>query len=627
MAMQSLEYRLDSLLDRPVLDRVLDAYAVLLPDVTVAIIGGDEVVALYPADQWGAVDALRTVAPKRTLPLEAEDRMLGQLVAWGDDLDQCENALNALQTTFNQLLACGLLRRLLAAETLERYREINLLYKIGESINASLNLAEIPTLVLKEAGQVIDADAGLVALADAGGEITEQASFGEDGSFLLLAHVLDEARQQRKDVLLHTTILTELSVSEGDAPLSTVIMTPMTLRGQVLGFVLLGRAPQGEVFTAGDRKLLTALVSQTAVAVENARLFASVKEQRDAIAKMNVYMENIFASLTSGVITLDAENCITFLNPAAEQILGIDAGGATGRFYGDVLPDLKRELVPLVNSVRRGGEARVGYEVRQILPERGRVDLQIHISPLQGGDAEMAGVTIVVDDLTEQKQLEAEVLQMRSTFERYVSPRVVEQLLADPSRVRLGGARQEVTILFADIRKFTAFSESVEAEMLFEVLNRHLTLVAEAILNQEGTLDKFMGDAVMAIFNAPLPQESHVLRAVRAAWEMKVALADMHERLSSDSRLSFGIGISTGPAVVGNVGSPMLQNYTAIGNTVNLAARLQSHAGPGQILLDGDAYVQIQEYVRVQPLGQTYFKGHSEPTRVYELLGLEDRLL
>jgi class 3 adenylate cyclase len=230
---------------------------------------------------------------------------------------------------------------------------------------------------------------------------------------------------------------------------------------------------------------------------------------------------------------------------------------------------------------------------------------------------------MVLDDLTERRQLEARVRHIRGTFERYISPRVVEQLLSDPARVRLGGARQEVTLLFADIRGFTSFSERVAPESLFDVLNRHLTVVAQAVLEEDGTLDKFMGDAVMALFNAPLPQPDHTLRAIRAALRMKETLVEMHTHMHPEEWLKFGVGISTGPAVVGNVGSPELQNYTAVGDTVNIAARLQSHAGPGQILIGERAYARVRHQVRTQRLGYAHLKGRSEPYLIYEVLGLQ----
>lgn len=621
MHTQTAKRSLGAILDQQTLDRVLAAFSSLLPEVTVAVVELDgEVLAVFPSEERETAAAFEAITPRRSLALELDGAPMGQLRAWGSGLAEVGSVLEALQAALMGLLQCGHLQRLLAAETLERYREINLLYKVGESINASLDLKEIPALVMDEAIQIIDADAGLVALTNAQGQITGRARFGEETYNQILEYVLTDTLAASPSRSMHTEILTDLRLPGEDVLLSTVIMAPMLMRERVLGMVMLGRKQGGDVFIAGERKLLNALVSQTAVAVENARLFASVKEQRDAIAQMNVYMDHIFASLASGVITLDSKDCISFLNQAAERILGMDARRTAGRSYKIVLSHLKDDLIPLVEAVKEGGEAQVGYEVQTKLPKRGMVNLQIHISPLQGTDEQTTGVTIVVDDLTEQKQLEAQVQQVRGTFERYVSPRVVEQLLSDPSRVQLGGARQEVTILFADIRGFSTFSERVEAEILFEILNRHLTLAAEAVLEQEGTLDKFMGDAVMAVFNAPLAQEDHVLRAVRAAWQMKTSISHMHVRLEPELQLSFGIGISTGPTVVGNVGSPMLQNYTAIGNTVNLASRLQTHAGPGQILLDGEAYAQVRGHVDVQALGQMYFKGHSEATSVFELL-------
>ena len=142
-------------------------------------------------------------------------------------------------------------------------------------------------------------------------------------------------------------------------------------------------------------------------------------------------------------------------------------------------------------------------------------------------------MAIVVDDLTERRELEAQAQRIRGMFEQYVVPHVVEQLLSDPNSVRLGGARREVTTLFADIRNFTAFSEKLEPEITVDVLNRYLTLASDAILAEEGTLDKFYGDGVMALFNAPLAQTNPTLRAVRVALKIVDALDEAHAELAA----------------------------------------------------------------------------------------------
>ena len=166
-------------------------------------------------------------------------------------------------------------------------------------------------------------------------------------------------------------------------------------------------------------------------------------------------------------------------------------------------------------------------------------------------------------ELEESKEREKQII--RNVFERYVTPTVVEQLLSSPHTVALGGARQPLAVLFADVRGFTTLAEQLQPELLFDALNYHLSLGAQAVLNHEGTLDKFMGDAIMAFFNAPLPQADYVLRAVAAAIDMQSSLAAKVTAVPLRLRLQFGIGIACGEAVVGNIGTAQLMNYTAIG--------------------------------------------------------------
>ncbi|HLF26850.1 MAG TPA: adenylate/guanylate cyclase domain-containing protein [Anaerolineae bacterium] len=218
---------------------------------------------------------------------------------------------------------------------------------------------------------------------------------------------------------------------------------------------------------------------------------------------------------------------------------------------------------------------------------------------------------------------EREKNRIRGLFERYVAPQVVNRLLADPRMGMLGGARQPITALFADVRGYSAFAEHTPPEALVKILNYHFDLAAKAILEQEGTLDKFMGDAVMAFFNAPVLQTDHAVRAVRAALAMQRILAEEGTRLPRAVRLTFGIGIATGDAVVGNIGTSRLMNYTIIGDCVNLARRLQENAKGGQILVDGWTVQRMQDKVHVRALGDMHVKGRSSPLPVFELVALK----
>jgi len=217
---------------------------------------------------------------------------------------------------------------------------------------------------------------------------------------------------------------------------------------------------------------------------------------------------------------------------------------------------------------------------------------------------------------------EREKQQIRGMFERYVAPSVVEKLMARPDEAALGGVRQKVTIIFADLRGFSTFGARVTPEVLVNVLNHHITVAVESILAERGTLDKFLGDAVMAYFNAPLPQPDHALRAVRAAWRMRQAVEQFHPQLPSAYQLQFGVGISTGEVLVGNIGAPQLMSYTVIGDAVNVSRRLQEHARGGQILVCQQVYQMVREHVEAQSVGAMRIKGHKQPVPTFEIIAV-----
>jgi class 3 adenylate cyclase/DNA-binding response OmpR family regulator len=251
-------------------------------------------------------------------------------------------------------------------------------------------------------------------------------------------------------------------------------------------------------------------------------------------------------------------------------------------------------------------------------------DFTPHDHRLMAMLADYSAIAIHNIQLVHQLQLtkEREKQQIRSLFERFVAPPVVEQLLAQPEKVSLGGMRQTITILFADLRGFSQFSSLISPEILVDLLNQYLRVGADAILAQEGTMDKFMGDAVMAFFNAPLPQPDHMLRGVRAACALRQAVRELHQELPKPYHLEFGIGLGVGEAVVGNVGTAQMMNYTVIGDSVNKVKRLQESAKGGQILINEETYHLLRNDIEAQPLGPFQLKGQSQTEMIYAVLGL-----
>lgn len=219
----------------------------------------------------------------------------------------------------------------------------------------------------------------------------------------------------------------------------------------------------------------------------------------------------------------------------------------------------------------------------------------------------------------------AEILRRRrvvNVFKQYVAPQVVDKISKDKDfELVLGGENRHVAVLFVDIRGFTTMSESLQPEEVVEILNEYLSLTTKSIFDNGGTLDKFVGDATMAVFNAPFDLDDYIFRAVCTAWDMKAgadAIADKFEKRFGKS-VAFGIGVNCGNAVVGNIGCEFRMDYTAIGDTVNTAARLESNAKRGQILISEQVYEAVKDRVSVTPIGEIPLKGKSNGVFVYQL--------
>lgn len=225
------------------------------------------------------------------------------------------------------------------------------------------------------------------------------------------------------------------------------------------------------------------------------------------------------------------------------------------------------------------------------------------------------------ENLRLQHELQMAHDKIRTILGRYMAATVVERLLTSPTLPSLGGERQIATVLFMDFCDFTALSHKLEPDRVVDILNDHLALVTAAIQAEDGTIDKYVGDGVMALFNAPVAQPDHALRAVRAAAAIRdriVAWGKTHQ-----PALDVRIGIHTGETVVGNIGTQDLMNYTAIGDSVNLAKRLQESGGENTIILSENTTDLLPpEAVQLVSIGHHTLKGRSTPVGVYQLAAL-----
>ena len=223
---------------------------------------------------------------------------------------------------------------------------------------------------------------------------------------------------------------------------------------------------------------------------------------------------------------------------------------------------------------------------------------------------------------------EREKRKIRGAFQYYVSPSVVSEMLKNPEQLRLGGEKKELTVLFSDIRGFTTISEQMEPEALVHFLNQYLTRMTNLVFRHEGLVDKYMGDAIMAIFGAPLPQQDHALRACLAALDMTQELYEMQkeEQTPGTPKLAAGIGINTGWMVVGNMGSESRFDYTVLGDNVNLGSRLEglNKEYGTNIIISEFTYENIKDQILCRELDLVRVKGKDKPVRIYEVLNRLD---
>jgi adenylate cyclase len=329
-------------------------------------------------------------------------------------------------------------------------------------------------------------------------------------------------------------------------------------------------------------------------------------------------LENILESLSNGVLTLDEQDVIATANSSAVRILGAEGEPLAGRAAQSVLEAVSPGLPGHVRDVRASGAPFVRYDVDCRTLGGRDVAMNVHMVPLREPDAQRKGVVVVLDDITREKRV-------KSSLSRYMSKEVAEKLLADDRNPALGGLRQEVTVLFSDIRSYTTLTENASASEIVDMLNEYFTQLVDVIFDRGGILDKFIGDAIMAVFGAPFARpEQDPVNAVRAALEMQARLRRYNQGRVAQGKLPIltGIGISTGDVVCGNVGSEKRMDYTAIGDSVNLASRLE-----GATKLYG-ARIMISEFTHerlggrflTRELDRLRVKGKKLPVNVFEVL-------
>jgi PAS domain S-box-containing protein len=396
--------------------------------------------------------------------------------------------------------------------------------------------------------------------------------------------------------------------------LRSILCVPLKIKDSITGVIYADNRIASGIFGDTDRDLLAAFANQAAVAIENARFFREIRNNLAEITEMKELMDNVFASIASGVITIDESDRIALYNRAAENILGVPANSVLHQTYETALQALGLPVESIIRDVMiNGGTHSTEIDVH-VSHRPDTTTLNLTFSPLRDVQQDTLGVAVVLDDVSEKKRLES--------VRRYLPPKLVDQIRDLDAAQR--PQRRMLSVLFADLRGFSTYGEDMDPEQLIQIINGYFTLTVQAISRYQGLTDKFMGDAVMALFNTPLnPQEDHVRRALKTALMIQRTTAIYRANLPGEKRLHFGVGIHTGEAVAGNVGSDLRKDYSAIGDAVTLAKRLQEVAQPDQIIISQDTFEQVKEWAVVDKLEAVQVKGRQAREEIYSLKAIK----
>ena len=523
-------------------------------------------------------------------------------------------ALGILGFLFSQVIIMAE-RWTTALKTAERMTDDQRkLLDVSSSITSEIQLEALLGKIVHAASGIVGADRSSLFLHDeARGELwsvvaegmTERIAFPSTAG--LAGHVFTSGEATNVvDAYADPRFNTTVDKATGYRT-RNILTAPIRARdGRKLGVLQALNAIEEEAFSDADIARLTAFAAQAAIAIDNARLFSEIVAERN-------YSNSILGSMSSGVITVEANTRVTKLNTAARRILRVGEGLPDDTVSLSVL-HANPWLLPELRQVRLSGQSKSIIDRDAKAIDGQDISVNLTIVPLTFEDAR-TGLLAIIDDISHGKRLQG-------TMRRFMSQEVVEQVLANDDGILFGQAC-EASIMFADIRGFTTMSEKLSPRDVVDMLNGIFTELFEAVANAGGMLDKFIGDAIMAVFGAPLPTGRDPAAAAGCALAMFADIARLN-RLRGERDLPplrLGIGIASGEVVAGTIGSPKRMEYTVIGDSVNLASRLQSLSKTYgvDLIVDEKTALAAANEVPMRPLDLIRVRGREQPVRIYGL--------
>ncbi len=497
-------------------------------------------------------------------------------------------------------------------------REQARLLEVTQAVSSELDIDELLRKIVGIASELLDAERTTLFLHDAArGELWSRVAEGLSEREIRIPAELGIAGQvfttrnavNIPDAYADARFNPAVDRQTGFRTRSILCVPVINKHGVPIGVMqVLNR--RGGPFRARDQRRLEMLAAQSAIALDNARLFRAVIDERN-------YSENVLQSLSDAVITLDNNYNVVKLNEPASRLLRVHAQEILGAPAHKAFGTGNDWLLEAVEKVVSTHTPETVLDTKLATRDEDEVAVNFTATPLADADGNTLGCTLIVEDITEDKRV-------RATMARYMTAKVADQVLAERESV-LGGRSQLATILFSDIRGFTAIAEDLGAQGTVSLLNEYFTEMVELVFEHNGILDKYIGDAIMAVFGTPFPGEMDADNAVQVAIRMQEvqAMFNARRRAAGQPEFETRIGIASGDVVAGNIGSVRRMDYTVIGDGVNTASRLESankQLGT-RILVSGSTRELLRDEYRLRELDLIRVKGRSAPLPVYEVRG------
>ncbi|KAI9349437.1 hypothetical protein DFJ73DRAFT_625475 [Zopfochytrium polystomum] len=542
----------------------------------------------------------------------------------------------------------------LRAQALRKSDDVKILLKTASLMSSELDLGDLIKIIMQAAQELLKAErCSLFMLDKSKGELWSTVAEGEKeiripmrkgiaghvastGEILNIPNAYNDRRFNRS-----------VDLKTGFKTRNILCMPLRNTRGDIIGVTqIINKLPISFTFSKEDEMLLGAFSSLAAVTIEKSLLFQQLQGTLEGTNRTKNFLSMILNSITNVVMTLDGEGRLVTVNHPSK--LGLEPMLATMKVTGFdywlgkenhvLINDLQRvyrgegtvqaqncniyiggedinvnytivKMTELIPSNLSNADSTESYRSRQASTASGR-------APSDIDSTAVAGVVLVIEDISKEKRVMA-------TLGRYMSPSLVSRVMAEGNAV-LAGTRQAISVLFANLRGFAAIADKMDPTDVVAMLNQHYAYVVDAIAQESGILDKYMGDTAMGVFGVPYPDPLDSTHAVTAALKMQVGIKDLNRRNAIMRRpeLAMGVGIATGPVVSGNIGCSKRTEFTVIGEAANIARQIQNATkqfGVGVAICD-QTHAAVRDFFHTRELDSIMVKGRLWPIVIYEVV-------